>query len=257
MKKLIFNTLIFCGLVGSFYSVGFGLGTDSSDDTSSFSQNSEEFLLGKEADETSGSTQEFAVTDTIKKVLIFGDSMTGWLGERLQAYGEENDFDVATICWDGATIQKWGSEERTTRMLDQYQPDAVLICLGLNGLLVKNPEAQMGQYLDVMLEELGETPYLWIGPPSWPGKGKGEIINEWLEERLPDGRFFYSADLDIPRQSKTNPHPTRAGINYWMDEIVEYIDSTKVLNFKSLNPPVENTYKRGKDFIYKKMRENL
>ena len=43
----------------------------------------------------------------VGKVLFIGDSMTGWLSERLEAYGAENGFEVTTVTWDGSTPQKW------------------------------------------------------------------------------------------------------------------------------------------------------
>ena len=35
--------------------------------------------------------------ENIDKVLFIGDSMTGWMAERLNAYGQKNGFSVATI----------------------------------------------------------------------------------------------------------------------------------------------------------------
>ena len=35
--------------------------------------------------------------DGVRNVLFIGDSMTGWLSERLNAYGRLNGFDVSTI----------------------------------------------------------------------------------------------------------------------------------------------------------------
>ncbi len=61
-----------------------------------------------ETEVTDTVVEEADSTDSIvKNVLIIGDSMTGWMAERLNAYGQINGFDVATIVWDGSTISKW------------------------------------------------------------------------------------------------------------------------------------------------------
>ena len=52
-----------------------------------------------------------------KKILFIGDSMTGWLAERLESYGKQNGFEVSTVVWDGSTIKKWGSTPRLTSII--------------------------------------------------------------------------------------------------------------------------------------------
>ena len=193
----------------------------------------------------------------IKKVLIFGDSMTGWLGERLNAYGQKDGFQVATVVWDGSTIKKWGSTSKLSAIIKEQNPDAVLICLGLNELFSPNPQAQLGNYLHNILTAVGDRECLWIGPPSWPGKKGGEAINNWLESKLGSHRFYNSSSLKLARQSKTNPHPTKAAAAQWMDEIISWIPHHSDLNFKSLESPGPNVMSRGKIFIYKRMREHL
>lgn len=193
----------------------------------------------------------------IKHVLFIGDSMTGWMAERLEAYGIENGFEVSTVLWDGSTIAKWGTGNRVSTQIERYKPDAVFISLGMNELLERNPESRLSSYVNNIKKQLGDTPYLWIGPPSWPGKGKGEKLNEWLEAKLPKGHYFCSTALTLARQSKTNPHPTKAAIQTWMDKVAAYIDAEDVLPFKSLDKPKGVQMKRGKVFIYKRMKETL
>ena len=54
---------------------------------------------------------------TVKNVLFIGDSQTGWMGERLTAYGVENGFEVATITWDGATPQKYANSGKLPSLI--------------------------------------------------------------------------------------------------------------------------------------------
>lgn len=77
-----------------------------------------------------------------KKILFIGDSMTGWLAERLGAYGKENGFEVATVIWDGSTIKKWGTSPKLTSLIATHQPDALFVSLGMNDLFETNPAAK-------------------------------------------------------------------------------------------------------------------
>lgn len=193
----------------------------------------------------------------IRKVLFIGDSMTGWMAERLNAYGQKNGFEVATIVWDGSTIRKWGASQKLASQIKAHDPDAVFVSLGLNELFEPNPESRLGGSLKTILSAIGNRPYLWIGPPSWPGHKEGATFNRWMEEKLGSDRYFRSDALQLERQSKSNPHPSRDGIIKWMDEVVEWIPSNTDLNFESLEKPGGSEMSRGKVFIYKRMKENL
>ena len=207
--------------------------------------------------QNTGRESEKTETKPIRKVLFLGDSMTGWLSERLNAYGDINGFEVATIVWDGSTIKKWGSTSRLSEIIASHKPDAVFISLGLNELFAANPQSTLGAYTDNILSAVGNIPLLWIGPPSWPGHAKGEKMDAWLASRLGSGRYFSSFNMSLPRQSKTNPHPTKDGCADWIDEVVEWIPSNTQLHFDSLKKPAPNAMTRGKSFTYKRMKESL
>ena len=182
--------------------------------------------------------QESAADDrpVARKILFLGDSMTGWLSERLNAYGKENGFEVATVVWDGSTIKKWG---------------------GMNELFEANPESQLRSRLEAIVGAAGDIPVIWIGPPSWPGHNKGETLNKWLADNLGEGHFYRSFDLTLPRQSKTNPHPTREGMIKWMDSAVEWIQKDGAVRLPGIKKPAGEQMSRGKTFIYKRMKESL
>ncbi len=196
-------------------------------------------------------------TTEIKKVLFIGDSMTGWMAERLNAYGEKNGFEVATIVWDGSTIKKWGSSPKLKEMINKMAPDAIFVSLGMNELFEAHPEKNLESYVNNLKSDFADIPFLWIGPPSWPGHSEGKSLNDWLEQRLGEGNFFRSYDLDIPRQSSSNPHPDRAGIEIWMDKVAAWIPDNTNLKFKSLDVPDKGAMSRGETFIYKRMKETL
>lgn len=193
----------------------------------------------------------------IRKVLFIGDSMTGWMAERLNAYGQKNGFEVATIVWDGSTIRKWGASPKLASQIKAQKPDAIFVSLGLNELFEPNPESRLGSSLKTMMNAFGDTPYLWIGPPSWPGHKEGATFNKWMQDKLGSERYFKSYDLQLERQSKSNPHPSRSGIIKWMDEVIKWIPGNTGLNFESLDSPGATEMSRGKVFIYKRMKESL
>lgn len=192
-----------------------------------------------------------------KKILFIGDSMTGWLAERLGAYGKQNGFEVATVVWDGSTIRKWGSTPRLTSIIREQHPDAIFVSLGMNELFEANPEARLGTALDAIKGAAGDVPLIWVGPPSWPGHKKGETLNDWLAEELGEGHFFRSFDLTLPRQSRTNPHPTREGMIKWMDAAVAWVQADGAVRFPGIRKPSGEQMSRGKTFIYKRMKEKL
>lgn len=194
----------------------------------------------------------------VHKVLLIGDSMTGWMGERLEAYGRQNGFEVATVVWDGSTIPKWGKNAaRLKQIIQQQKPDAVFVSLGLNELLEKNPATRFGTSFDQIRSAVGDLPMVWVGPPSWPGKPGGEALNKWLASQMGDGGFFRSSDLKLARQSASNPHPSRDGITKWVDAFVEWIPGHTNLEFPGLDKPKGPQMVRGKTYIYRKMKESL
>lgn len=196
-----------------------------------------------------------------RSLLVMGDSMSGWMGERLNAYGQTNGFEVATIVWDGSTIRKWGdAKARIREYMEDFNPDAVVICLGLNESAEKNPGTRLESSVDNIMSAVGDRPVIWIGPPSWPGKDYGEPLNSWLAGKMGTGHYFDSLDLELPRQSASNPHPSRAGINTWTDSIVKWISENAADSGVALpgyKKPADSAASRGKIFIYRKMKESL
>ena len=168
-----------------------------------------------------GTTEDKDSDAYIKKVLFIGDSMTGWMAERLNAYGRANGFEVATVVWDGSTIRKWADSPRLSSLIRQQDPDAVFVSLGMNELLEKNPRTRLESSMTKLKKAFGDVPALWIGPPSWPGKPGGDALNEFIAEEMGEGHFFLSSELDLQRQSSRNPHPSRAGIIKDRKSVVE------------------------------------
>lgn len=193
--------------------------------------------------------------NTVKKVLFIGDSMTGWLSEALNGYGKENGFEVATVVWDGSTMQKWANSPKLKQLIDDQDPDAVFISLGMNSLFDPKP-AHLAPYVTKIKQAVGDRGLVWVGPPSWPGQKKGTVLTDWLADQLGSRHFFNSFNLQLPRQSARNPHPTRDGMIKWVDALVEWLPNSD-LEFPGLKKPSGQRLVRGKTFIYKRMKETL
>lgn len=215
--------------------------------------NEKEIATSQQQVVSSPETKKYA-----KKILFFGDSMTGWMGERLNAWGDANGFEVATVVWDGSTIKKWAANtEALAKIIREQNPDAVMISLGMNDLFAPNPEAMYAESADKIIAAIGDRPFLWVGPPSWPGHSEGKKFTTWVAEKVGDSRFYDSLDIQLPRQSKTNPHPTRSGIEKWIDTLVEWIPSNADFTFHTESTPSTGKMTRGKYFLYKGMKEKL
>lgn len=194
--------------------------------------------------------------EPVKKVLFIGDSMTGWMAERLNAYGDANDFEVATIVWDGSTLSKWSDTPDLKEIIAEQNPDAIIVSLGMNEMFERKPD-RFKPELDTIVEAFGNVPFLWIGPPSWPGHSEGKIFNDWLAENLGEGNYYSSLNLQLPRQSKNNPHPTKKGIEEWIDDVVVWVPEHSKINLPVDNKPAAGKMTRGKTFIYKRMNDKL
>lgn len=212
-------------------------------------------VIGALTAHAAGSSQSHS--PEVKKVLFIGDSMTGWLSERLTAYGKENGFDVATVVWDGSTIKKWSESTNLPRVVSEQKPDVVFISLGMNELFEPNPQAKLKEPVARIKKSLGDVPLIWVGPPHWPGHDKGEVLDNWLRQELGPDSYFSSLKLNLPRQSAKNPHPTKEGMVEWMDAVVKWIPDNASVKFPSLRTPTGAKMIRGNTFIYKRMKESF
>lgn len=161
-----------------------------------------------------------AEVDTTPKVLmIVGDSMLEGLSPRLAAYAKQNGHTLYTVMWYSSQTQAWGSSGKIAQYKKQLNPDFIFICLGANELFVKDIEEKRLAYVKQMVAELGDTPYLWIGPPNWkPDTG----INRLIADNVPSQCYFKSDGMTFER-AKDGAHPTRNSAIDWMDSVVRWM----------------------------------
>ena len=147
-----------------------------------------------------------AELDTASKTILFvGDSMLEGLGPRMASYAKKNGHKLYNVIWYSSTSEIWGSCDTLTYFIRKFKPDYILVSLGANELFVSNIKKKRAKYVQNILKQIGNIPYVWIGPPNWkPDTG----INDLLQETLPAGNFFLTNGMKFDR-AKDGAHPTR------------------------------------------------
>lgn len=159
---------------------------------------------------------------TVKSLFLFGDSMTILLARRMAAYGEMNGYKVSSVTWDGSSSIGWSGCDTLERYLNKYKPDFIMISLGGNELYLKNFESRL-PYIEKLLKKIGDTPFVWIGPPTW--KDDQSLFNDMLEQNLPKGTFFRTEGMDLKR-GPDHIHPVQSAADIWVDSIMRWMPST-------------------------------
>ncbi len=74
-------------------------------------------------------------------------------------------------------------------MVEEDDPDAVFISLGMNELFEAQPDRKLKSAVEGILSAVGTRPILWVYPLHSPGYDKGKVLNDWLENELGKGLF--------------------------------------------------------------------
>lgn len=169
------------------------------------------------------------------RIMIFGDSMLEWLAKRLCDYTLENGYDLTSIIWYSSSTKLWATTDTLQYFLDRIQPDYVMLCLGGNELFVRDL-SKREKYIDTIVKRIGDRPFLWIGPPNWK---KDTGINDLIRQRVGEGRFFDSRELELDR-ADDNMHPTRSAAALWMDTIASWLNSTQARHPLKMDRPTQS-----------------
>lgn len=172
--------------------------------------------------------------DTLPKTLLFiGDSMLEGLSPRLAAYAKHNGHTLYSVIWYSSTTEVWGRSGKLKGYIDRLHPDFIFISLGANELFVSDIITKRDKYVKTLLAEIGDIPYLWIGPPNWkPDTG----INRMISDNVPAGEFFLSDGMHFDR-AKDGAHPTRSSAVEWMDSVVRWMNVNSPHPFRMDLPP--------------------
>lgn len=169
---------------------------------------------------------------TAKTILFIGDSMLEGLAPRLAAYCDKSGHRLIEVIWYSSSTLCWGETARLTELIKEHHPDYIFVCLGANELYVPDIKSARKPFLKKMLAEIGDIPYVWIGPPNWD---KDTGINDMLAENLAKGCFYLSANDEFER-SRDGAHPTRESAHKWMDRVVKWIGESGAHPFRLDDP---------------------
>lgn len=154
-----------------------------------------------------------------QNILIIGDSMLEGLNPRLAEYAKANGHTLNSVIWYSSSSEYWGTCDTLKVFLRKFKPSFIFISLGGNELFVKDIKEQRDKYVKHFLAQIGDIPYVWIGPPNWkPDTG----INDLIAANVPEGQFFLSNGMHFDR-AKDGAHPTHASAAKWMDSIARWM----------------------------------
>ncbi len=185
------------------------------------------------------------VDTTAKTILFIGDSMLEGLAPRLAAYCDKSGHKLIEVIWYSSSTLCWGETARLTELIKTYHPNYIMVCLGANELYVPDIKRARRPHVKKMLAEIGDIPYLWIGPPNWD---EDTGINDLLAQEVDEGCFYLSAKDHFDR-SRDGAHPTRASAQQWMDRVIKWMGTTAAYPIK-LNPPSQLTSRAARIVIY-------
>ncbi len=80
--------------------------------------------------------------------------MTGLLSERVNGYGEQNGFEMSTVVGTGR-LSRRGKFSKLAFMVEEDDPDAVFISLGMNELFEAQPDRKLKSAVEGILSAVG------------------------------------------------------------------------------------------------------
>ena len=190
------------------------------------------------------------VCDTAsQRILFIGDSMLEGLSKRLRQYVAENNHELLTVIWYSSSTKVWGQYSDTLAyFIRDFQPTYVFVCLGANELFISNPEKNES-YIKQILAQIGDIPYIWIGPPNWKDDTG---INAVMEKTVAPNHFFPSKRLQYER-SKDGAHPTMTSAAKWMDSIAVWMNDS--INYRiPMRFPQADVQSKGTTVLLKPLK---
>ena len=182
---------------------------------------------------------------TSQVILLFGDSMLEGLGPRLAAYADANGHELYTVMWYSSTSRRWGETDRLRNYIRKLRPTFIFVCLGANEMFVRDIEQKHDKYVKNILADIGDIPYVWIGPPNWkPDTG----INRLIRANTAEGSFFLSDGMEF-RRVADGAHPTYESAHEWMDSVVRWIPVSR--HPIKLDKPTKQTSRAKRVFVHK------
>lgn len=166
------------------------------------------------------------------KFLLIGDSMNEFLRLRLNDYCIANGHRMECVIWYGATTKQYGTSDTIAYFIRKFRPTYVLLTIGANELFIRDIAAKRTPYVQHIVRQLGNIPYVWVGPPNWK---EDTGINELIVSHVGASKYFESKKLSFDR-CKDGAHPTRSSAFRWMDSIALFLSSAACHTVPMVNP---------------------
>ena len=203
-------------------------------------------LDSKEAKAVATQKKRVVEIDTVPKtILFFGDSMLDGLYPRLAAYANENGHTLYTVIWYSSTSEVWGKSDKLKKYIAQLNPDYIFVSLGANELFVKDIAEKRDKYVKKIISDIGDIPYVWIGPPNWK---EDTGINDLIAANAGKKHFFLTKGMQFPRM-KDGAHPTHEAAIGWMDSVVRWMPKHSDHPIK-MNVPSQKKARAKRVFVH-------
>lgn len=155
---------------------------------------------------------------TRQRILLAGDSMSGFFRLRLNDYCEKNGHTMYSVIWNSGNTVWFADTDTLGHFIRKVQPTYILIVLGGNELRLPKPEYRQ-KHIDKIISKIGDIPFVWIGPPNWQ---EDTGINDIILRSVGRKRFFPSLNLSYNRMPD-GAHPTRESAYDWMDSVAVFL----------------------------------
>ena len=152
------------------------------------------------------------------RILFIGDSMVEGLRYRLSQYATANGHSMECVIWYSSSSKYWAQGDTLSHFIRRFDPSYIFVCMGANELFVRNLEEREAA-IGKIIREMGDLPFIWIGPPNWkPDTG----INDILLRLCGRKRYYPSLRLSYERASD-GAHPVMRSYNMWADSVSTWL----------------------------------
>lgn len=201
---------------------------------------------GAGATTTVPTTRRPVEVDTLPKTILFiGDSMLDGLYPRLAAYANANGHTLYAVIWYSSTSEVWGKSDKLKKYINELKPTYIFVSLGANELFVKDIAEKRDKYVKKIIADIGNIPYVWIGPPNWK---EDTGINDLIAKNAGPDHFFLTNGMKFPRM-KDGAHPTHEAAIGWMDSVVRWMPRHSSHPIR-MNVPKEKKARAKRVFVH-------
>lgn len=161
------------------------------------------------------------VDSSKQKILLIGDSMLEQFRWRLRDYCHENGHEMASVIWYSSQSEWYGTTDTLAYFINREKPTYIILILGANELFVKDIVKIRTPYVKHILEQIGDIPFIWVGPPNWR---EDTGINDMIVENVGARKYFPSKNLTYKRYAD-GAHPKPESAFAWCDSVATFIMS--------------------------------